>query len=100
MKKKARRAAMTGSIVAATAVGAASMRRVALKKRKFAANTVAAARTAMKIQASGVAGACGAWPDDHRMTPNAAIPPKISKNNTFTTPYRGTAQRANSVVPA
>ena len=50
---------MTGSIVAATAVGAASMRRVALKKRKFAASTVAAARTAMKIHASGVAGARG-----------------------------------------
>src|SRR2546423_9858732 len=90
----------TGSIVAATEAGAASIRFIAPKKRRLAAITEPAANPNKPRQAAGDGGKAGGRPQIVRAIQINTTPPTASTNNTFATPYRGAAYRPISDVRA
>src|SRR5213083_335271 len=76
----------TGSIVAATAAGAASMRFTAEKKNRLAASTDPAVRATRPRQAASDGGGVGARPASVSTMPRITTPPIASRNSTGTAP--------------
>src|SRR5207249_3219948 len=83
---RAGRVPTTGSIVAATAAGAASIRWTAAKNRKFAASTAPAVRPATPRQAAAEGGGAGGCPASVSTMPMITMPPNASRNSTRTAP--------------
>src|SRR5439155_1124989 len=73
---RASRVPTTGSIVAATAAGAASIRWTAAKNRKFPASTDPAVRPARPRQAAAAGGGAGVRPDPVSTKTMTRVPPR------------------------